>query len=252
MVQRDQIIQWIDEYLDVKTFDDHCPNGLQVEGVAEIRAIVVGVSASQALFEASQEKGAQMVIAHHGLIWKGLPWVIKGIFRGRLEFLLKNGINLLGYHLPLDAHPEIGNNALLATKLDIENLKPFGHHGGKPIGCYGDLAKEVSRPAILKRIEKALRGKVLHFDAGKQRVRRVGVISGGAASDVHEAIELGLDLFLTGEAQEPTYEICKEAGINFVAGGHYLTERPGIEALGEKVQTEFDLPVTFFETYNPV
>jgi len=252
MIQRDEIIRWLDEYLDVKSFDDDCPNGLQVEGVPGIHQIVVGVSVCQALFDASQKKGAQMVIVHHGLIWKGLPWVIRGVLRDRLESLLKNGTNLVGYHLPLDAHPDIGNNILLAKKLKIGELKPFGHHGNKPIGWHGHLATESPREAILKRIETVLGGKVIHFDAGKEDIRRIGIISGGAAKDLYEAIELGLDLFLTGEAEEPTYEICKEVGINFVAGGHYRTERPGIQALGEKVHEKFDLPVTFFESPNPV
>jgi dinuclear metal center YbgI/SA1388 family protein len=252
MVLRDEIVHWIDNYLDAANFDDSCPNGLQVEGVSEINQIVVGVSVCQALFEASQEEEAQMVIAHHGLIWKGLPWVIKGVLKGRLEFLLRNGITLLGYHLPLDAHPEVGNNVLLAKELGIEELKPFGYHGSKPIGWYGHLATEVPRSTVLERIEGALGGTVLHFDSGRENIRRVGVISGGAAKDLHEAIDLGLDLFLTGEAEEPTYEICREANINFVAGGHYRTERLGIQALGEKVRDNFGVPVTFFETPNPV
>jgi dinuclear metal center YbgI/SA1388 family protein len=252
MVKRDEILNWLDEYLDVGSFEDHCPNGLQVEGVSEIRQIASGVSASQTLFEASQKRQAQMVITHHGLIWKGLPWVIKGIFRDRLDVLLRNGINLLGYHLPLDAHPEIGNNILLARKLHLEELHPFGHHGSKPIGWHGHFAADIPRHAALKRIERILGARVLHFDEGKKQIRRVGIISGGAARDVYEAIDLGLDLFLTGEAEEPTYEICKEAGINFVAGGHYCTERLGIQALGEKLHERFGIPVTFFDFPNPV
>ena len=252
MVQRDEIIQWIDQYLDVRNFDDHCPNGLQVEGVSEISQIVVGVSASQALFDTSRKKGAQMVITHHGLIWKGLPWVIKGVLRDRLGFLLKNGINLLGYHLPLDAHPEIGNNVLLARKLDVEELKPFGTHGNKPIGWHGNLTTDVPRAIVLERIKAVLGTAVLHFDTGKESIRRIGIVSGGAAKDLYEAIDLGLDLFLTGEAEEPTYEISREAKINFVAGGHYRTECLGIQALGEEVQKRFGLPVTFVDTPNPI
>ncbi len=252
MAQRDEIVRWIDEYLDVKNFEDSCPNGLQVEGVSEIGQIVVGVSASQSLFQAAQEKAAKIVIVHHGLIWKGLPWVIKGVLRDRLEVLLKNGINLLGYHLPLDAHPEIGNNVLLAHRLGLGELKPFGYHGSKPIGWHGRLTTEMSRHVFLEEIEKVLGGVAICFDAGRESISRVGIISGGAARDLYEAIDLGLDLFLTGEAEEPTYEICREANINFVAGGHYRTERLGIQALGEKVQEKFDVPVTFFETPNPV
>ncbi len=252
MAHRDKIVQWINEYLDVASFDDSCPNGLQVEGVSEIRQIAVGVSACQALFEASQGADAQMIITHHGLIWKGLPWVIKGIFKRRLEFLLRNGINLLGYHLPLDAHPEIGNNVLLANALGVKGLKPFGYHGSKAIGWFGQLTTEVPRSAVLERIEDVLGGPVLHFDAQRERIKSIGIISGGAARDLFEAIDLGLDLFLTGEAEEPTHEICREGNINFVAGGHYRTERLGIQALGEKVREKFGVPVTFFETPNPV
>jgi dinuclear metal center YbgI/SA1388 family protein len=252
MARRDEIVQWIDDYLDVKNFDDSCPNGLQIEGVSEISRIVVGVSACQEIFENARKKGAQMVIVHHGLIWKGLPGIIKGVFRRRLEFLLRHGMNLLGYHLPLDAHPEVGNNVLLANELGLEDLKPFGYHGSQSIGWHGHLGREMSRRAILKLIGKVLGGTPLHFDAGKERIRRIGVISGGAAGDLYEAIDLGLDLFLTGEAGEPTYEICREAGVNFVAGGHYRTERLGIQALGEKIHEKFGVPVTFFETPNPI
>jgi dinuclear metal center YbgI/SA1388 family protein len=252
MVQLDDIIQWMDEYLEARNFEDHCPNGLQVEGVREISQIVAGVSACQALFEAARERGAQMVITHHGLIWKRLPWVIKGVLRSRLAFLLENGINLLGYHLPLDAHPQIGNNILLAKALEVKDLKPFGYHDTRPIGWHGDLATEMSRTAILERIETVLKGSVLHFDAGRQCVRRIGIVSGGAARDLYEAIDLGLDLFLTGEADESTYEISREAGINYVAGGHYRTERLGIQALGEEIQEKFNIPVTFFDIPNPV
>ncbi|NIS72517.1 MAG: Nif3-like dinuclear metal center protein, partial [Proteobacteria bacterium] len=166
--------------------------------------------------------------------------------------LLKNGINLLGYHLPLDAHPEVGNNILLARKLGVEKLEPFGYHSNKPIGWHGQLATEVPRQALLEQIERVLGAIAVHFDAGRENIRRIGIISGGAAGDLYEAIDLGLDLFLTGEAEEPTYEICREANINFVAGGHYRTERLGIQALAEKVQEKFDVPVTFFETSNPI
>jgi dinuclear metal center YbgI/SA1388 family protein len=252
MAKRDEIVQWIDGYLDAKSFEDDCPNGLQVEGVSEIDSIVVGVSACQRLFEDSKTDGAQMVITHHGLIWRGVPWVIKGILRDRLAFLLKNGINLLGYHLPLDAHPEIGNNALLARELGLQELKSFGQHGGRAIGWCGHLAKSLPRLNVLERIEKMLGGPVLHFDAGKERIRQIGIISGGAARDLRDAIDLGLDLFITGEAEEPTYQLCQEAGINFVGGGHYRTERLGIQALGKKVQEEFGLPVTFRDISNPV
>jgi dinuclear metal center YbgI/SA1388 family protein len=252
MVQRDDIVHWIDAYLDVKSFDDSCPNGLQVEGSTDISQIVVGVSACQALFEACLSRDAQMIITHHGLIWKGLPWVIKGLLRDRLAFLLKNEITLLGYHLPLDAHAEIGNNALLAQRLKLEDLKAFGFHGGRSIGWHGQLAEELPRSAVLREIEAFAGGGILHFDEGTERIRRIGVVTGGAAKDVHEAIDLGLDLYLTGEAEEPTYEVCREARINFVAAGHYRTERLGIQALGEKIEEKFSLPVSFIETSNPV
>jgi len=252
MTQRDDMVRWMNEYLDAEGFDDYCPNGLQIEGAPEVQRVVVGVSASQALFQACREEDAQMVIVHHGLIWKSLPRVIRGVFRDRLAFLLKHGISLVGYHLPLDAHPTIGNNVLLAQALRLDDLKPFGFHGGKSIGRHGRLAAEMPRSALLTRIEGILDGPVLHFDGGPERVSRIGIVSGGAADDLHDAIDLGLDLFLTGEAEEPTYEMCHEGRINFVGGGHYRTERLGIQALGEKLRTQFGLPVTFFETPNPV
>ena len=252
MVQRDAIVRWISEYLDVGNFEDQCPNGLQVEGGAEISRIVVGVSACQSLFRAALDQGAQMVITHHGLIWKGLPWVIKGVIKSRLKFLLENGINLLGYHLPLDAHPQVGNNILLAKKLGMEGVMPFGQHRGRAIGWYGDLIADMPRLSVLEQIENILGGPVIHFDSGREKIRRIGVISGGAAKDLHEAIDLGLDLYLTGETEEPTQELCREAAINFVSGGHYRTERFGIQALGEKIKAVFTLPVEFIDIPNPI
>lgn len=252
MAQRDDMVGWMNEYLDAEGFDDYCPNGLQIEGVSEVRRVVVGVSASQALFQTCHKEDAQMVIVHHGLIWKSLPRVIRGVFKDRLAFLLKHGISLVGYHLPLDAHPTIGNNILLAQALELDDLKPFGSHGGKPIGRHGRLAAEMPRSALLTRIERILDGPVLHFDDGPGRVSRIGIVSGGAADDLHDAIDLGLDLFLTGEAGEPTYEMCREGRINFVAGGHYRTERLGIQALGEELHRRFGVPVTFFDSPNPV
>lgn len=242
MIYREQIINALSEYLDVPSAPEH--NGLQVEGKREIKKIAFGVSAHMALFKKAATYKADMIITHHGLIWdKSLN--ITGVFGKRVAFLIKNDINLASYHLPLDKHPVIGNNACLAKMLGIKDIKPFGNYHGIDIGFYGKL----EHPQNINSLSKTLGGHCLPF--GKKTVKTAAMVSGGAHEFFEEAIALGADLYLTGSRDEYVVEHCREAGINFIAMGHYNSERFGIQALMAYIKNNFDVEVKFFDVPNP-
>ncbi|MDR0734447.1 MAG: Nif3-like dinuclear metal center hexameric protein [Elusimicrobiota bacterium] len=244
MTSRDVILKAINAYLNISRLPEH--NGLQVEGRAEIKKIVFGVSAHMALFEAAHKACADMIIVHHGLFWPGIVQPLCGVFGRRCAFLLKHGINLAGYHLPLDCHPELGNNAMLAKKTGLKNLQPFGDYHGASIGLRG-----VFKPAQnLEDIHAKLGGDLV--SAGKAKINAAAIISGGACDMLRQAEGAGIDLYITGTRDEFVVEYCKEAGINFIAMGHYNSEKLGVRALMAwtakrfKVRTEFiDIPNSF-------
>lgn len=246
MAQRDEIIRFLNDYLQVSTFKDYGPNGLQVEGKEEVRKIVTGVSASVELFERAAAAGADMVLVHHGILWEKNSLVIKGGYRRRIDTLLRNGITLLAYHLPLDKHPQLGNNALAADALGMSNRCEFAE-----VGWLGDV-RPCALDALLKTVTDFYGANPLVFAYGPKRIERVGVCSGGAQRSIVEAIDLGLDAFITGECSEATMHLAQEGEIHFIAAGHYATERPGIRALGELAARQFQLSVEFIDLPNPV
>lgn len=242
MIHRDTILNAVNDYLDLTATPEH--NGLQVEGKTEIKKIVFGVSAHMVLFEEAKKSGADMIMTHHGLIWdKALN--IKGVFGKRVAFLIKNDINLASYHLPLDRHPVLGNNARLAQILNLTHVKPFGNYHGLDIGFKGSI-----KPAInIERICETLNGECLLF--GKEEISSAAVVSGGAHDMLDQAIEAGVDLFVTGSRDEYIVEQCREAKINFIAMGHYNSEKLGILALMEYIRARFDVAVEFIDVPNP-
>jgi dinuclear metal center YbgI/SA1388 family protein len=250
-VPRDEILRYLEEYLRVGEFRDYGPQGLQVEGKAEVRKVASGVSGSVALFERAAEAGADLVIVHHGIFWERESRVVKGGLKRRLEILLQHGITLAGYHLCLDAHPEVGNNILAARGLELEAITPWGEHGGKSIGFRGAWPGKPVGEAV-RAVNELYGSHSLAFLYGPETVRTVGIISGGAQSDVREAIELGLDLFITGEASEFVMNTAREGGIHFLAAGHYNTERLGIRALGDHLTARFGVEHRFIDIPNPV
>jgi dinuclear metal center YbgI/SA1388 family protein len=245
MARRDEIIAFANELLDLDAFEDYGPQGLQVAGAEEVTRVVCAVSASLELFERAAEAGAQLVIVHHGLLWENESRVIDRRVRRRLETLFDADINLAGYHLALDAHPEIGNNALLARELGVEVDGPFLEFGvgGRTLQALDDF---------LARVREAINPEPLVFAEGSAEIDRVAIISGSAARYLPEAAAQGYDLYLTGEAAEPSLHLARELGINFVAAGHYATEKLGVQALTEKVANRFDLEWEFVELPNPV
>jgi dinuclear metal center YbgI/SA1388 family protein len=246
MVLRDEIIHYLNEYLQVALFKDYGPNGLQIEGREQVSKIATAVSASVQLFERAAEIGADMIIVHHGMLWKKNSRVVKGGYKRRLETLLNNEMTLLAYHLPLDKHPVIGNNALAAEALHVKNRVEFAE-----VGLMGEV-KPCPLDVLLKNITGFYQSNPLVFAYGPEQIERIGLCSGGAQRSIVEAIDLGLDAFITGESSEVTMHLAQEGDIHFIAAGHYASERPGIQALGQHVARQFELPVEFIDIPNPV
>jgi dinuclear metal center YbgI/SA1388 family protein len=251
-VDRDRLVAGLNAYLRVHEGTDLAPNGLQVEGRREIRRIVAGVSACRALFERAAESGADAVLVHHGLFWEGLPRVLTGVTYERVAVLVRSGMSLLAYHLPLDRHPEVGNNAVAARALGLGDLAPFGTFGGLPVGVRGRFPAPVPAPELLARC-RALYGQApLLLGAGPAAVATLGLVSGAAQRALQEAVDLGLDAFLTGEASEWVTATAREAGLHYLAAGHHATERPGIQALGDHIARTYGVEVRFVDVPNPV
>jgi len=247
MAQRDDIVAFCDELLDVGSYPDYGPVGLQVVGSAEVRKLVCGVSASRELFERAAEAEAQLVIVHHGLFWEKETRVVGPVLRGRLRALFDGDLTLLGYHLALDAHPEIGNNANLCRELGVDAERRFTEWGWG-----GSLATPVPASEFANRVQEVVGRMPLVFAYGPEEISRVAICSGGAGRYVADAIAEGYDCFLTGEADEPTKHLAKEAGIHFVAAGHYATETSGVQALATRVAERFGVDREFVDLPNPV
>ncbi len=251
MVERTELADYLNSYLDCQAFSDLGPNGLQVEGKARIARVVTAVSAGVELFEKAIEKKADAILVHHGIIWDFERPVYRGGYKKRVKLLLENDLNLFACHLPLDAHPQVGNNAVMARLLGVSDLEPFGEYHGKFVGYKGKLAAQPVQELIAL-MQKEINPDLLHFAYGPQEIRTIGIISGGAQKNVNQAVAEGLDLFLTGEVSEHILNYVKEEGIHFVAAGHYATERFGVLALGSHLAERFDIEVEFVDIPNPV
>lgn len=252
MASRDEIIAFCDELLEISVFEDYGPNGLQVPGAAEVSKLVTGVSANLEFIEAAVESGAQLAIAHHGLFWGGDPQALSEQMAERLRALLVARASLAAYHLPLDAHRELGNNALLCEALGFEKRESFSEHKGRAIGIVGRSSGGVEPAELRSRVTELLGREPLSFDAGPDTVRSIGIVSGGASSSVRDAVALGLDAFLTGEPSEPAMADAREGGIHYLAAGHYATETLGVRRLGETVAERFGIEHEFADVPNPI
>jgi dinuclear metal center YbgI/SA1388 family protein len=240
------LIGHLDALLNPSAFDDYGPNGLQVPGTGPISTVVTGVSASVELFERAAEHDADLVLVHHGLFW-GATGPIDAQLKRRLELLFQHDMALAAYHLPLDAHPEVGNNALLADAIGATDREPFAG-----IGVRARLP-QISPEDLRARVRDATGGREpLAFLAGPDPVATIGIVSGGAAKHLDDAIAAGLDAFVTGEPREPAMNDAREAGIHFLAAGHYATETFGVRALGERLAAEFGVRHVFADVPNPI
>ena len=255
MVPLLNIINYCDDLLDAPQFKDYCPNGLQVEGLAEVSNIVTGVTASQALIDAAVDAEADLLLVHHGFFWPGESPSIVGMKQRRIKRLLEANISLVAYHLPLDAHPMLGNNAQLAKLLDLEVQGRFGGSGSEAIGMHGSLYEPRSASEFAGHISQSLNRQVLHIapdNAASDSIRTIAWCTGAAQSYIEQAADLGVDAFITGEASEQTTHIARESGLHFYAAGHHATERYGVKALGEHLAQHFEVNQQFIDIDNPI
>ncbi|WP_300646999.1 Nif3-like dinuclear metal center hexameric protein [Paenalcaligenes sp.] len=255
-INTSQLVQWLDNYLQASRFKDYCPNGLQVEGTPTVQHIVTGVTASQALLEAAVERGADTVLVHHGWFWKNEDARIRGMKKKRLAFALEHDLNLIAYHLPLDAHPEVGNNTQLALQLGLQQDKD---EDGQPIGIgpsgliqLGYLETPDTLENVAKKLCQQLQRSPLVVGNPQQIIQRVAWCTGGAQGFMTEAIDAGVDLYISGEASEPTYHYALESNTAYIGAGHHATERYGVKALGDKVAAQFGVKVEFIDINNPI
>ncbi|HVE68384.1 MAG TPA: Nif3-like dinuclear metal center hexameric protein [Solirubrobacteraceae bacterium] len=242
-----EILVHLDGLLAPERFDDHGPNGLQVPGPETVDTVATGVSANLETIEAARDAGAQLVLVHHGLFWDGDPRALSPVTAGRLKALLAGDIALAAYHLPLDAHPEHGNNALIARGLDATGSEPFAG-----IGVAARFAEPLPAAELVARVAALTGREPLVFDAGPDPVRTIAIVSGAGAGLLEAAAAAGLDAFLTGEPREPVMGTAREAGIHFLAAGHYATETFGIRRLGDLVAERFGVRHVFVDVPNPV
>lgn len=257
------LTDFCDEYLSAAAFKDYAPNGLQVDGGRPIQRIVTGVTACEALIDAAIADRADAILVHHGYFWKGEPTPITGMKGQRIRKLMQHGISLIGYHLPLDAHPRIGNNAKLAEQLDMSIIGALYPSESHPVGNIATCTPQNAQ-SLITQITDALGRLPLYISAHYQAsdtdgyngqnnrpIERVGICTGGAQDMIEQAALMGCDAFISGEISERTTHIARELGIDYFACGHHATERGGIQALGELVAQQFGLAVTFVDIDNP-
>ena len=248
-MKREELTHYLDTLLEAARYKDYCPNGLQVEGRAEVRRVLAGVTASQALVDAAIMRGADTLLVHHGWFWRGEDGRVTGFRKARLQALLGQDINLIGYHLPLDAHPEFGNNVQLAKRLgwSIE-----GCFGDQDLGCFGATSGAGTLADLAAQLAQELRRAPLLIGDPDRSVRRIAWCSGGAQSYFDAAIEQGVDVFVSGEISEQHVHLARETGVAYLAAGHHATERFGVQALAAHLAERFGIECEFLDIDNPV
>lgn len=244
-----ELASYCDDLLEIGRFDDYCPNGLQVEAGAEVGLLVSGVTASGALIDAAAAAGADALLVHHGFFWKGESPCIRGLKGRRIAALIRNGVTLLAYHLPLDAHPRLGNNAQLARVLGFASVQAPEGEGG--LIWRGELARELPLEQLAGRVGAALGRAPLVVAGGVRSVRRIAWCSGAAQGWIEQAAGLGVDAYLSGEISEPTVHLARELGIHYLAAGHHATERYGVQALGAHLAERFGIVHRHIDIDNP-
>jgi dinuclear metal center YbgI/SA1388 family protein len=254
MITRNELVSYLDSFLNIEKFKDYGINGLQVEGRDKITHVGFAVSASLEVFSTAANIKTDMLVVHHGLFWQK-PLAIKGYLKDRIKCLIENEINLLAYHLPLDNNIEIGNNIMIIKSLEAENIEPFGSchlNFNKYIGFKGNLKTTVPFKSLVSTFE-SFNGKSLKiYGSPEKEIKSVGVVSGGAAELINEAVANNIDLYITGEVSEYVQEICRETGICFIAGGHYNTEKHGIIALQKSIEDKFRIKTSFIDIPNSI
>ena len=246
------IIQWCDSTLKSHEFKDYAPNGLQIEGKTEVNKIVCAVTASQTAIDAAIAQGADLLLVHHGYFWKGEAYPITGMRGKRIKSLIQHDISLLAYHLPLDSHPSLGNNAAIADLLKLERIEALDPSERHPIGNIGYLNQPMPVEEFKKFVSEKLKFDVTHLPADKTMIEKVGFCTGGAQDFIVKAAEQGCDAYISGEVSERTFYEAKELGIHYFACGHHATERYGVQRLGQAISEQFDIEYVYFELNNPI
>lgn len=252
MIQRDELTSFLDDYLACASFNDYAPNGLQIEGRPEIRRICTAVTASYEIIQRANHLKADALFVHHGYFWRGEDAVLTGMKRQRVGSIMSHHLNLLAYHLPLDCHHELGNNACIGRLLDVQDITQ--HVAGKVPNLLwtGHFESSVSMTTLTHQLTHIFQRKPLHIPGASKTIKRIGWCSGGAQDYIVDAHRLGVDAYISGEISERTYYEAQELGIHYFACGHHATERFGIQALGEMISNRFGLTHQFLDTDNPV
>ncbi|ENU39208.1 Nif3-like dinuclear metal center hexameric protein [Acinetobacter johnsonii] len=252
MAKLQDIIQWCDQTLKSPEFKDYAPNGLQIEGKTEVHKILVAVTASQDAIDAAIRENADLLLVHHGYFWKGEAYPITGMRGKRIKSLIQHDISLLAYHLPLDSHPSLGNNAAIADLLELERIETLDPSERHPIGNIGYLNQPMPVEDFKKFVSETLKFDVTHLPADKTMIEKVGFCTGGAQDFIVKAAEQGCDAYISGEVSERTFYEAKELGIHYFACGHHATERYGVQRLGQAISEQFDIEYVYFELNNPI
>jgi dinuclear metal center YbgI/SA1388 family protein len=247
------LLTYLDQLLSPALYSDYGPNGLQVPGPERVETVVTGVSASAELFRQAAAHGADLVLVHHGIFWSGAPLALTPAAKRRLQLLFEHDMALAAYHLPLDGHPEVGNNALLAAGLGCASHEPFAIHKGMPIGVTGRFDGDgITAVELVARTHELTGREPLAFLSGPEQVRTVGIVSGAGADYLADAIAAGHDAFITGEPAERVMTQAAEAGVTFIAAGHYATETFGVRRLGDLLAERFGIRHVFVDLVNPI
>ncbi|PTQ89899.1 Nif3-like dinuclear metal center hexameric protein [Agitococcus lubricus] len=252
MASLTEIMQLLQSTLKPQLFNDYCPNGLQVEGRPHIKRLVTGVTACQALIDKAIELHADAILVHHGFFWKNENPCVVGMKKNRLQTLLKHDISVLAYHLPLDAHAELGNNAQLAQKLGLNMAEALYPDNPKQVGNIAVLAQAITVDALIGRCQQILGQTPLHIAGQATALRRIGFCTGAAQGFIEQAALMGCDAYISGEISEPTVHIAREMGIHYLAAGHHATERYGVQALGDFLAAKLGIEHIFVDIENPV
>ena len=252
MATLNEIIQWCDSTLKAAEFKDYAPNGLQIEGKAEVKKILCAVTASQSAIEAAIAQQADLLLVHHGYFWKGEAYPITGMRGKRIKTLIQNDISLVGYHLPLDAHPTLGNNAAIADLLELQNIEALDPSERHPIGNIGYLKQPVSAEVFKTLLTEKLGFETIHLAAGKTKIQKVGFCTGGAQDFIEKAAAQDCDAYISGEVSERTFYQAQELNVHYFACGHHATERYGVQRLGKAIAEQFNIEYSYFELNNPI
>lgn len=252
MAKLNDIIQWCDQTLKTAEFRDYAPNGLQIEGRQEVNKILCAVTASQQAIEAAIAEQADLLLVHHGYFWKGEPYPITGMRGKRIKTLIQHDVSLLSYHLPLDAHPSLGNNAAIADLLSLQQMRALDPAERHPIGNIAELPQAMTPVEFQHYLAERLQTQVMHLPAQTDSIRTVGYCTGAAQDFIGKAAEQGCDAYLSGEVSERTYYEAQEMGVHYYACGHHATERYGVQRLGQAIAEQFAIEYQYYELNNPV